>query len=160
MRDSRCKNCGTERHSIIARGLCKRCYRIVRRIEQIQSWNSDDEGTLRGFPRIPILPGDHIPRMKADVLLQLKESLEKLRLKEHQFREPIDSMTLEGMLGSLARKAGAKSRGLMHGTAICFDSFTPEQRRTLFELFNSIEEDIPQRDCIDWSRYMRRVTSE
>lgn len=94
--------------------------------------------------------------MKADVLQQLNARLEQMRIRELRFREPIGSVMHERQLDHLAELAGAKTPRLMHRTAICFDSFTPAQRKTLFELLNSIEEDIPCRIEIDWSRYLRR----
>jgi hypothetical protein len=94
--------------------------------------------------------------MRADVIEQLKDCLKKLRYVEARFREPVDSMMIESRLAWLAQKAGVRNRNLMHGTAVCFDGYTPTQRKTLFMLLNAIEEDIPRRNCIHWSRYLTK----
>jgi len=154
MQQSLCRNCQTERRAIEAKGLCRCCNQIARKIGQIEKWNPKDKRTLKGFPRHFIL--GHASRMKADVLEQLNARLDQLRIWEQRLREPIDSMMLESKFSHIAKLAGAKTPRLLHGTAICFDSFTPAQRKTIFELLNSIEEDIPCRVEIDWSRYLRR----
>lgn len=155
-RRNTCKNCQTERLSIIARELCKRCYRISRKMEQIKRWNPSDESTLLGCPKsLHILPPDKIALMQADVLEQLRDLLKKRRLQEDRLKGPISSMDLECQLKWLAEKAGVRdARRIMHGTAVCFDSLIPHQRSTLFGLLSDIEENVPQRQQIHWTRYM------
>jgi len=94
--------------------------------------------------------------MRADVIKQLRAGLKKLAYMEARSREPVNSMMIERKFDWLARKAGVRNREIMHGTAICFDSFTPKQRRTLFNLLDAIEENIPQQNCIHWSRYLTK----
>jgi len=156
IRERLCTNCQAERRTIEAKGLCRCCYRIAQKISQIKKWNPKDKKTLKGFPRHFILRAAHVSRMKADVLEQLKALLEHLRIREQRLREPVDSMMLESKVSHVATLAGARTPQLMHGTVGFFDSFTPAQRRTLFELLNNIEEDRPCRIEIDWSRYLRR----
>src|ERR1700680_2901185 len=76
-----CTTCQTEQHAIEAKGMCRRCNRIARKISQIENWNPNDESTLEDFPRGFILRPDHVSRMKADVLEQLKAHLEQLRIR-------------------------------------------------------------------------------
>jgi hypothetical protein len=155
MQTRNCKNCGTERFNVTAKGLCKRCYSISRRIDQIKKWDPDDETSLKGYPRhFPFGPDD-VPRMKADVIEQLKDHLEKLRLAEERLRGLISSMEIEGQLKVLAHLASARNaQSIMHQASISFDGFTPEQRTTVFYWLYRIEENVNRRGLIHWSRYI------
>jgi hypothetical protein len=152
MRFDRCTNCSTERLPIKARHLCRRCYAVTRKLEQLQKWKP---GTPpKWYPQSLHLSDDEVVRMRADVVKQLKDCLKKIASQEARLREPIDSMMVESKLAWLAQKAGVRNRSIVHGTASCFDSFTPEQRAILFDLLNLIDVDIPRRNCIHWTRYL------
>ncbi len=152
-----CKNCGTERFNVKAKGLCKRCYSISRRIDQIKKWDPNDETSLKGYPRhFPFRP-EHVARMKADVIEQLKDRLKELRLVEERLRGPVSSVQIEGQLKVLAELASARNaRSIMHQASSSFDGFTPEQRTTIFYWLYRIEENVTRRDLVHWSRYMLR----
>lgn len=156
MNSETCRNCATSRFKIKARGLCKNCYSLSKKIKHIEGWDPQKESTLVEYPKsMPLLPPSEIARMKLDVLEQLKHLLKEQRSREERLKEPIGSMDIECQLKWLAEKVGARdAHRIMHGTAICFDSFTPDQRSTLFRLLYSIEENIPRRDRIHWTRYM------
>jgi hypothetical protein len=157
MRTGKCMNCGTERHSIKARGLCQPCYSLTLEIEQIQRWNPNDPSTV-GCPRgvCPQLPKD-ILRMQASVINQHRDCLNWLRENEKKIQGAASSMDIEGRLKWVAQKAGARNaQRIMYHAAGSFDDFTPEQRSTIFEFLYRIEERRPGRwgDRINWSRWM------
>jgi hypothetical protein len=155
MQVDKCTNCGTDRFRVTARGLCSRCYPLTRKLEQLENWNPKTGRAPKWIPQSLLrMPHNHFEPMRADVAKQLKDRLKKIRDLEARLREPVDSMMIESKLAWLAQKAGVRNREVMHGTAICFDSFAREQRRTLFRLLNEIEEDIPLRNWIHWSRYL------
>jgi len=153
----KCKNCGTARFPIRARGLCGRCYPRARRIEELESCDGNIQIRLPGHPRgLPHNPArQEAEQMRRDVIEQLKAHLKNLRRDEDRLRGPISSLDIEYELQWLAESAGAKdARRIMHGTAACVDNFTPKQKAILFKLLFSIEEAVPRRFPIRWTRYM------
>lgn len=154
----RCSNRETDRFPVHARGLCKRCYRIVLTIEQIKGWNANDVKSFNGYPAsLPLPKPEHVPRMKADVIEQFRKRLAFLRYREGSLSTPVDSVKIEFLLQRLAKRAGARNSNVItHGLATVFDCFEPEQKATLCRVLNSIEESIPW--CgIRWSRYLEMV---
>ncbi|MGA9210662.1 MAG: hypothetical protein WB347_22925 [Terriglobales bacterium] len=111
--------------------------------------------SLKGYPRgLPLPRPEEIPKMQADVIEQLGKRLKELRTKERILNEPVDSIAIEYQLQRLAEKAGVRNAcDITHGLAIVFDEFGPQHRKTLYQVLNSIEENIRWRG-VHWSRYM------
>lgn len=153
--NARCTNCGTDRFPVRARGLCKRCYRIALTIRQVQGWVANDVKSFRGYPEsLPLPKPEHVPRMQADVIRQLRKRLEFLRQREQSLLGPVESIKIEYQLQRLAGRAGARNAHIItHGLAIVFDSYEPEQKTTLYRVLNSIEENIPW-GGIRWTKYL------
>jgi hypothetical protein len=152
-----CRNCEATRFGIKLRGLCKRCFGATNEIEKLKKWNPDDESTLRGYPRgLPLLPPALISRMRDDVIEQWKERLRRLQLEERWREEPPTSLSIEYQLRWLGSKAGVRNSNFLHGIAACFDDYTPQQRKKLYEILRSIEERLP-RLPIQWGRFLDKV---
>src|SRR5262249_19324941 len=48
----KCQECGTQRYSHRAKGLCIRCYQLVYKLKQIEQWDLADPQTLKGLPKV------------------------------------------------------------------------------------------------------------
>lgn len=148
-----CANCGTSRLPLHAKGFCKRCYRIRRRIFQLERWNPTDPSSLKGYPSsMPLTQNpEYVRNMQVSAIGQLRKQLADLRTREQLLDSPIDSTRIEYQLQRLAEKAGARNAyGTTHGLATVFDDFGPEHRSTLYRVLNGIEENIPRRG-IRWT---------
>jgi hypothetical protein len=147
----KCRNCNAIRFGIKQRGLCKRCYKATLLIEKLEGWNPNDERTLRGYPRsVPLFPPPIIARMKKNALSELRARLQQYKLQEKWREEPTSSISIEYQLRWLAKQAGARKPDFLHGVANCFDDYTPEQRKTLYNMLKNIQEYLPE-PPIPWS---------
>jgi len=93
--------------------------------------------------------------MKVDVIEQWRDRLRQLQKEEERQAGPVSSINIEYQLRWLATRAGARNPNLLHGAALCFDSYTPEQRRKLYGLLKYIEDDFP-RFRIHWTRFFEK----
>jgi hypothetical protein len=69
----------------------------------------------------------------------LKQRLRFIRHRENLRVTGVDGITIEDMLNELARRAGARDFDVHYATTIDH-AFPPEQKLTLFQLLNDIEE--------------------
>jgi hypothetical protein len=91
--------------------------------------------------------------MRNDVIEQWKECLKRYQLEERWRAEMPDcSLSIERQLQWLASRAGVRNTDFLHGLALCFDDFTPEQCVKLYGILKSIEEHLP-RPPIQWGRF-------
>jgi hypothetical protein len=115
-------------------------------ISQLEKWNPGDPNSLKGYPAgLPPPPSPEcVKNMQAHAIKQLRKRLEQLRVKEQVLNGPVDSIAIEYQLQRLAERAGARNAyRTTHGLASVFDDFGPEQRKALYQVLNSIEENIP-----------------
>jgi len=146
-----CRQRGTKRFRHVGKGLCTRCYRLVRKLEQVKLWDFDDPKTLKGCPPSVFDP-EEFRKVKSGVTLQLEERLSFLRIREQSLKEPVDGSDVEYRLRHIAQLSGARDPNLFYGIAGFIDSnFDIRQKKILYELFNQIEENIPWKG-INWHR--------
>jgi hypothetical protein len=141
----KCQQCGTKRFKHKARGLCIRCYQLVKKLEQVTHWNLYDAKSLTDYPTDMMF---HDPQtfqlVHSDVSNQIKERLEFLLRKERKLEGPVDGIDIERQLGRIAIKCRVKDKSMFHGRAGSIDDdFNTKQIKRLFELLNEIEEGIP-----------------
>lgn len=142
----RCQNCTTVRFPHKALGLCSRCYRLTQRLKEIEGWDLQNPKSLKGYTTLVALwRPDTLERVRSWRRNKIKTHLEFLRTREEQLAGYIDGLDLENAFSHVAKLAGTREQ-FFHGLATSFDwDFTPEQRKTLFRLLNSIEEELPWR---------------
>jgi hypothetical protein len=141
----KCQQCGTKRFKHKARGLCTRCYWLVRKLELVSHWNLYDAKSLTGYPTDMMF---HDPKtfekVHSGVAKQIKERLEFLMRKERKLEGPIYGIDIECQLGRIAQKCHVKNKSMFHGVAGPIDDdFNTKQIKILFELLNEIEEGVP-----------------
>lgn len=140
-----CVNCGTTRRPFKARGLCRKCYRVTRTLEQVKAWDMSRPETLKGYPDAPgVYTAAWCDRIRASYTRQLERRLAHLRAREEKLTGDVEGIDLELQLDHIATLARVRGRSLYNNLATPLHSrFTPEQRRFLFNLLNRIEEAVP-----------------
>ena len=140
-----CVNCGGTRHRHERRGLCRKCWALTRRLEQVQRWRFEQPETLRGFPGLSHDEAAVVP-VRARCLTYNEGALELRRVREQQIlgKVPLEGIDLEYQLRRLATRAHAhRGENYLFGLANNFDhDFRPAQRRFLFSVLYAIEEDV------------------
>jgi hypothetical protein len=141
----KCQQCGTKRFKHKAKGLCTRCYRLLRKLEQVDRWDLSDPKSLKGYPRESCFHDpETLARVRAFEAREIRERLDYLKYAETILERPINGLDLEGMLNNIARQCGVKKQQLFFGTASSINfHFNPEQRRILYRYLNEIQENIP-----------------
>jgi hypothetical protein len=144
-----CVNCGTTRRLHAAHGYCKQCYRLKRKIDEINAWDFNNSGSLGSFPK-GIEISSHLianwEQIKDKCKIQISQRLERVRFMERKLHSPISGMDLEVQLWRIARKLKyIKQTKIVHtlyfGVADVFDgNFDPDQRRLLYRLLYRMEE--------------------
>jgi hypothetical protein len=153
----KCEQCGTDRYKHLARGLCTRCYPLVRKLEQVNGWSVDNPGDLEENLTDKILGNpERFERAKSNVANQIRDRLERLKIREEKLEGSVDGMDIECQLQWLIRQCpSVRDKELCYGTASTFnDEFNMEQRKILYELLNDIEENV-RWTGIDWFRVWR-----
>ncbi|MBI5248361.1 MAG: hypothetical protein HY912_02605 [Desulfomonile tiedjei] len=136
----KCRQCGTERYEHVARGLCTRCYRLVRKLEQVKTWKPSDPEPKRRYGFYDL---EEFKAKKRDLEGEIKERLEFLKIKEETLKGPIYGIDIEGQLRRVAELCRVRNKGLFHGMANEIQHcFGQKQRKMLYELLNAIEEGI------------------
>lgn len=121
-----CANCETVRHPLEAKGLCRRCYYVHRKLSR-----ADQE--------IP-------PEILKGYKNECQRRLDLIRLNEQKREGPISGLDLEHQLCLVAGLAGVprKKLHIFRGMATFFnENFSPEQKRLIFGLLSNIEENVP-----------------
>src|SRR4030042_224793 len=142
-----CKNCGTTRHSHIAKGFCKRCYPLQIKLQQLQGWDVSEPKSLKGFPhslRPFIRTQEYLDGFKIDAKKQIKSRLNCLRIREEKLKSIIKGIDVEHMLNKIARIIAPGGDKLHHGVADLIDqNFNSKQKKLLYILLNKIDETVP-----------------
>lgn len=154
----KCQECGTQRRSHRAKGLCIRCYQLVYKLKQIEQWDLTDPQTLKGFPRVDIFWEEKtFNQAKRGAAKEVRRRLDFLKYREESLQEPVTGIDIEYFLQYIADRCGVRNKNLFHGIAGTIDfSFDMEQKKIIYELLNRIEEDIPWR-AIDWIEVVRAI---
>lgn len=156
----KCQECGTQRFSHRAKGLCIRCYQLVYKLKQIDQWDLADPQTLKGFPPvlIDLISNERqFNQLKCGAAEEIRRRLDFLKYREQSLQEPIDGLDVEYSLQRIADRCGVRTESLFHGIATYInDSFDMEQKKIIYELLNKIEEDISWK-AIEWSRVIRVI---
>lgn len=150
---TKCQQCGTDRFRHRAKGYCIRCYPLIRRLQQVSSWDLANAKSLKGYPRDEAyFYPTTFEKVKLGVALQIQERLAFLQIRERQLVEPLDGLDFEYILNDIGRRCKAKNKYLFHGIATTIDhNFDMEQKRILYRLLNEIQENIPWKG-INWNR--------
>jgi|SRR5271157_386740 len=150
-----CQQCGTVRYNHVAKGLCTRCYRLVKKLEQVSHWDLSNPESLKGYIEgRTYYSADKFERIKSGVAREIQKRLEFLQTREKTLSGPIYGLSIEYQLAGIARRCGVK-KDLFHGIATSVDhSFNMKQKKILYELLNEIEENIPWAG-IDWMMVYR-----
>lgn len=157
----KCVNCGSERFTIAAKGLCSRCYPLQRRIAVLEKWDGSVANAPRQYSTArTLVRAEELPVVKHALIRQIQERLWFLKQKEEQLQGPIDAIDIEYQLDRLACLAGARNtnnNSLFFGNAgFIAVKLDAAARKTIFYLLNCIEENIPW-DGIDYDRIVREM---
>lgn len=171
-----CRNCtgDSERYSYGARGYCNRCYRIIKRIEDVRAWNRSRPETLKGIAKDGLVDPDvgysRSTRLMTDSLTevqfeifreehirQLRRRLDLLRHRERIRRRdvPVDAGDLEQKFAELLHLVRRKAN-YPHNASYLGKHFNEEERRVLYALLEEIIEQAPWRG-IEWSPIYKRI---
>jgi hypothetical protein len=126
----KCQQCGTKRFKHVGKGLCKRCYRLVRKLEDVNRWDfSDPESAIGYLTGTDFLDPDKFRRIKRRVVEEIQEQLRILRGRERLLEGPINGSNVEAQLSLIASQCHVKNKNLFHGISLTIDrSFEMEQR--------------------------------
>ena len=156
-----CRNCRSKRREHAGRGYCCACYKLVRKIEQVRTWEISDPASLKGFPR-EVLSFTQIsslfPCIKTACIDQLERHLEVLQMIENKSNRAVGGIDVEYQLEWIARKLPGRRRriSLYHGIADYIDgNFSSDQQRIIYNLLNRIRDRLRTR-AIDWNAVWKR----
>lgn len=141
----KCQQCGTKRFKQVAKGLCTRCYRLVKRLEEIGRWNLSDPNSLVGCPEELVFhKPEKFERVKLNVTQQIKDRLDQLKIREETLKGKIYGIDIEFQLQHIVSQCRVRNKELLFGIADVIDEyFSMKQKKLLYELLNEIEEAIP-----------------
>lgn len=154
----KCQKCGTTRYKHVAKGLCARCHNLVKKLDQVNRWNIDDEDSLRGFPiSIDRTDLEGFSRIKTEFVSQIAQRLEFLKAREQKLDGDVLGIDVEYQLRRIAQRCRMRNKYMFFGIADFLEGiFDMNQRRELFRLFNEIEEGIRWKG-VNWvNNYLRR----
>ena len=159
---SECQNCGTRTLQHRGRGLCKKCYPIMRHLEEIRAWDLNDASTLGRYPFRHFHPGlaaDRFARFRSACARQIEERLTRIANKRDRI-EHADGIAIEFALNRIARTCGARTRKLFHGSATPIDNkFNVGQKRTILGWLDLIEDSVPWRG-VNLDRALREAGTD
>jgi hypothetical protein len=171
-----CRNCtgGSVRYSYGARGYCGRCYRLIKRIEDVRAWKRSRPATLKRIPKDgsfdPAVGYNKSTRLITDGFTdeqfeicreeytrQLERRLELLRHQEEIRRHevPVDAWTLERKFAQILRLIRPKAEYPLNASYLNMH-FDEATRRVIYALLEEIIEHAPWRG-VDWSQVCERV---
>jgi hypothetical protein len=158
----RCQQCGTDRFPHKAKGLCTRCYRLVKMLEQAQKWDVSRPESLKGHPfQSPSDPvrsdSNHFERLRSYYITAIQDRLRLLKAREDKLHGPICGLDLEYMLIDVARLCRVNNeRNLFGGMATAIDyKFTEKQVKILYRWLLQIVENTRWSGPDWYSIYMR-----
>lgn len=149
--DKKCENCKSDRFEIKARGLCKRCYPLVRRIEVVEKWKLDDITTLKHYPKQGIFYNEKdFKKIKSGFKKQYQDRLKYFKIKEDILNGEIHGSNIVPLFQRISRLAGSRNEDFLWHKDDLFDhNFTPKQKKIIYKILNEITESIPWKG-IDW----------
>lgn len=155
--NKKCKNCDSNRFRFIARGYCKRCYPLIRKIEIVERWDLNNNNTLRHYPKDGIFYNTRdFKRIKIGYIEQFKERLSDLKLFERQLNSKVYGSDIVPKFQEIARLAGCRDRYFLWHEENLFDhNFTPKQKKLIYKILNDVTEPIPWKG-INWHRIFSR----
>lgn|SRR3989338_4101607 len=151
-----CNNCLSNRFAIKARGLCRRCYFLTRKLEVVKHWNLKEIETLKSYPRDSIFHNqESFVKIKKGFTEQLQARLPYLKINEQILNSKVNGSDIVPMFQRVARLAGARNKDFLWHEENLFDhNFTPKQKKILYKILNDIIESIPWRG-INWNEVFR-----
>lgn len=138
-RYSKCTSCSTEDWRHKAKGLCVKCYPIIRSIEIVSKWDFNEKSTLKPIPGISaivisqIASGRDFEKSKTEILRQLEN---RLNLYKNCFNpECISGINMERLLEKFSELIlGDKGKKMFHGVCSTYDSnFQKEQLEIIYK---------------------------
>lgn len=152
-KELQCKNCGSIRFSIRARGYCKRCYPVIRKIEIIKLWELEEIRTLKYYPKDGIFHNEKdFIKIKKSFIKQREERLSYFKISEQVLNGDIYGSNIVPLFQKIAKLAGSRNKDLLWHQEDLFDhNFNQKQKRIIYKILNSIKESIPW-NGVDWHR--------
>jgi len=143
----RCTNCGTTRYRHVAKGLCRRCYPLKLRLQNLEKWDFSGVNSLKGFPG-SLLPfirtQEELDGFKADAKEQIESRLTYLRMREQKLSSRITGIDIEYELRKISRMIVPDGDDLYFGIASWIDhNFSNKQKKLLYGLLSKIDEKLP-----------------
>jgi hypothetical protein len=174
-----CANCRGEpsRHAYGARGYCNRCYRVIRHIERVQTWNRSDRETLKGIPKDGLFDptvGYHrstrlitdsctdaeFEIVRQECIRQLERRLARLcgreEIRRHEM--PVDAWRLEQKFAELLHLIRPKGQYPRNASYLSHH-FNEAERRVIYGLLEEIIEHAPPRPRIQWWRVYQSIST-
>ncbi len=150
LRFTKCKTCNTERFPIRKDGHCYKCYHAISLIRKIKKWNPRNPKTLKDFGYMlqnPYRMPECFRAMKRELLRQLQDRLDSLKLREEQYQKGTDGITIEFMLRRLGKRCARRGYNDFHyGYASQIDhTFPLKQKLFLYQLLADIVDRMPWR---------------
>lgn len=152
----KCTNCLSDRFHMPARGLCTRCYSLIKKLETTKQWDLENPKTLKYYPKDLIFhnQGD-FTKIKNGFIKQFKDRLSYLKIKEQILNSSIKGSNIVPVFQRIARLAGSRDRDFLWHAEDLFDhNFTPKQKKILYKILNDISESIRWKG-IDWYEVFR-----
>ena len=150
----KCENCNTLRYPHIAKGLCKRCYPLKPKLQQLEKWDVSNPNSLKGIPpslRPFIKTKGHLDGFKLDAKEQIECRLNYLRMREEKLKSVINGTDIEYELRKIARRIVPGADKLYHGIGTLIDhDFTVKQKKVIYTLLNEIDEALPWKEYPVW----------
>lgn len=143
-----CVNCGTTRFKHAGHGYCTKCYSRIRIIEDVKKWTVQNppEWLLRNR-RIQV-SADHLNTARRLKLEAAKQMLELYKLREEKLRSDseIDVQTIAKQLQYLAILAAGHYIPMQKNVFwLLTESFSSEQKRSLYRILNGVIESLKLR---------------
>ena len=140
-RVERCANCGcdSERRNYGGRGYCCRCYRLIRRIEEIKGW---DQAYLENLKRSHGFNDDEAKIWQDECVDQLEGHLAWLQGREERYQGNVNGIQIEYQLGRIQHFI-RRNVDYPRLATVIDNSFNREQLGLLYRLLDKIEESVP-----------------
>jgi len=86
-----CQQCGTVRYNHVAKGLCTRCYRLVKKLEQVSQWDLSNPASFKGYKGYiegwTYYSAEKFERIKSGVARKIRKRLEFLQGREETLKD-------------------------------------------------------------------------
>lgn len=146
----KCLNCTSVQFKHWAKGVCVRCYPLIKKLEAVKRWNFSDRSLNDMVSHIQ--NQERFDEVKAGVISQIESRLHFFKSLEEINIRPIYGLDIEYRLRDIARRCRTKDKDLFHGFAGYIDDhFNMEQKRILYKLLSKIIDGIPWRG-INWTK--------